>query len=201
MALDSVRALAAIDEQAAASPVTLGQPMVLRDLVTGRSVVLEGDALPERGLRGGVRLRANITRYPGSSKGSTQVMGTEDDDLEMGGWWRDTLLHTAGGARSFVAAFDALLRGQNLVELTWGDAVVVRGFVREFTPEWDTEADVRWRARFMVVDSEADQVVSRPTPETPTAATMSTVLEFLRGAQDEIAAAVAVSNAAQAVLA
>lgn len=200
MAFSASTALVSIESEAAASPARFDQPLVIRDLSTGVSVALEGSALPERGLRGGVRQRTAVSRYPGASRASLQVLGTEDQPLEMTGWWRDVHLRAGGAARELVAQFDALVRSQNLVEVTWGDALTVRGMLDEFVPEWETEAEVRWRARVVVVESEADTVASRPAPTVPTATSMATVLDLLGALADEVALAASLATAAQAVL-
>jgi len=200
MSFDLSRTLTSIESEASASPVRFDQPMVLRDLSSGLSVVLEGAALPARGLRAGVRQRTSVSRYPGASKGSLQVMGTEDQPIEMSGEWRDQHLGRGGGARELAAQFEALVRAQNIVELTWGDALVVRGLLEEFSPEWETEAELRWRARFLVVESEADTVASRAMPSTPSSSSMASILDLLGSLDDELLAATALSNSARAVL-
>jgi len=67
-----------------------GEPVILRELGgRQREIVLEGAALPERGIASGVKQRLVKSHYPGSRKASVQMLGTSEDDIRITGRWDD----------------------------------------------------------------------------------------------------------------
>lgn len=138
-----------------------GLPVILREL-TGqrREVVFEASAVPAGGFDVGGTLRTVRTHYPGTRVASTQVMGTEEDDIELRGVLRDSWTGVDGGAEATVAALRAIFLARRYCELAWGESLVRRGYLKRLvaTPHRDGVWD--FRIVFEVAESDEAEFVS-----------------------------------------
>jgi len=176
-----------------------GQPIIIRELEgQRREVVLAGTDLPEQGLEVGGALRTVRTHYPGSRRASTQVLGTEESDLELQGLFRDDWAGFAGWALAQMGALRALYTGQRYCELAWGETLVRRGYVKRAVFVLHREAVVGYRLVFEVAEADEAEVVSPVEFETATPEDLSLALKALRFAVDHLDEAVAAVNTVQA---
>ena len=180
-----------------------GEPMVFRELGGAmREVVLEGAALPSRGVSNAVTTRKVTTWYPGRSTASTQRMGTSEDPIRMSGFWSDALLAEVNTTRETLRQdIRSLQRVGFEIELEWGQHIR-RGFIDSFDAEWDTDGRGAWTMTFGPNESDDDYVLSTvnlpATSESDTKRLLNDVdsaidtLAATAGALGGIAAAVAV---------
>lgn len=132
-------------------PVLADENLVLIRALDGSAVVaLFDSAMPERGIEVGVKLRSVVTRYPGNDAPTTQVMGTEEDDIPLKGQWRDVWIGSDGAALAYVTQMRTLLLSQKPCELSWGQALVRRGYVKEFTHTIERAGIIGWSLTFQV---------------------------------------------------
>lgn len=138
------------------------EPIVFRELGGDRrEVVLEGPALPNRGVSNPIVTRTVVTMYPGRNKASTQRLGTTEQPIRMTGFWSDTLLAEVGTTRETLRlAIRQLMRTGYELEMEWGQHVR-RGFISEFDPEWDTDGRGRWTLTFEPNESDDDEVLAQ----------------------------------------
>ncbi|MCI0347514.1 MAG: hypothetical protein L0221_19085 [Chloroflexi bacterium] len=178
-----------------------GQAVVITELEgDGRIVQLAETELPEQGVVVGGELRSVVTHYPGSSKPSTQIMGTKEDDIELRGWLRDRWTGLDGGAMEQVRALRNLRIGQRYCELAWGEGLVVRGYVRRVEHEIVSEHAIRYRVVFQVDEADESEVLAVPFEPAETAFDLVALLREIAGTVEDVAvAAVLVNNVAHAV--
>lgn len=174
-------------------------PVVLEELEgQRRRVVLEASALPFQGVDAGVSQRLVRTHYPGASRASVQVMGTEENEVVLSGRLSDVLLGEAGGAEALVGKLRELVLGQRPIQLTWG-ALVRRGFLQRFTPRYSRRDLVGYEISFL--PDEADDAVVVGVPYQATTPTdVLTLLDLLRDIEAALDEAIAINNLLQAVL-
>ncbi len=123
-----------------------------------RLMTFAGADMPERPLGVAGSQRAVQTWYPGQSKASTQVMGTEEEPIVLRGWFRDPLTILDGGATVRVATLRGIMQGQGLCQLIWGDVVVRKGRVARCDFKFHRTQVVRYEITFEV--DQADEVVA-----------------------------------------
>lgn len=174
-------------------------PVILEELEgQRRRVTLEASALPFQGVEAGVSQRLVKTYYPGTTRASVQVMGTEEGDVVLTGRLSDVLLGEAGGAEALVAKLRALVVGQRPVQLTWG-AVVRRGFVQSFVPNYSRRDSVGYEITFSPDEADDAAVVAVPYQAT-TATDVLSILDLLREVESAMDEAIAVNNLLAAIL-
>jgi hypothetical protein len=145
-----------------------GQPLYLRDLTTGQELVFESAALPNRGVETASKLRMKRTLYPGGSEASTQVLGIEDEPIQLEGRWIDEQMGAADAAAAMVADVRAMYVGQHECEMTWGSLITVRGHISRWAPRWDGQSRVSWRLEFTPSETTEPEALFPVTyPETP----------------------------------
>ena len=177
-----------------------GLPVILRELEgQQREVVLEGSALPRQGVEVGGRLRTVRTHYPGTRAASTQVLGTEEDPIELRGHLRDVWLGAEGAALAQMQALRDLYLGQRYCELSWGETLVRRGFIKEFRADFIREADIGYRLRFEVDEADEAEVLAPVEFEETTPEEVSAALVVLRTAADNLSNIASAVNVIQAV--
>jgi hypothetical protein len=146
---------------------------------TGTNNVIEliGRALPYRPFSLSGKMRAEKTWYPGNPIATLQMLGPDEDNTTVNGFWKDRFLMTQTdlgvpvipeGAVNFnnvplanvatmASQMDAMrLRGQ-LVKVTWG-AQTRLGYIAHFKQDWINDNDMQWELGFEWV-SQGDIVV------------------------------------------
>jgi len=178
-----------------------GLPVIVRELEgQGREVVLEGSTLPQRGVDVGARLRTVRTHYPGSRRASTQVLGTEEQDIQLQGQLRDVWTGLQGGALSQMQALRDLYLGQRYCELSWGETLVRRGYLKEASFSLVRAEDIGYRLVFEVSEADEAEVVAPTEYEETTPEDVSLALAALLAATDNINATIGAVNTIQAGL-
>lgn len=179
-----------------------------------RRVVLEDSTLPERGLAVESRARIQSTWYPGASRASVQHLGTEERPFTLRGHLRDVWLGTVGSALAAWADLDGLLRGQQPISLTWTETqeggilpldqqpLVREGYITMLRPVYDRAGDIGYELEFTPTAADeavvaTAEVLSLPLPDQ---SLLSAILDVLGGVMDTAQKAVAVNNAAKAIL-
>lgn len=176
-----------------------GAAIVLRELEGElREVVLPVSALPAD-LSTATELRTNVTWYPGTSRSSTQVMGTKEDPIVLEGELRDVWLGSSGGAESIYGRLRAILLGGAWCELAWGDTIVRRGFVKKLEPKWRRSADIGYRLTFEVNEADDDIIMVPARFERPSSQELDTELADFETLLAEAEVAVDVLNLIQGV--
>lgn len=164
-------------------------------------VVLQDSAMPERGIEVGLKLRSVVTRYPGNDTPTTQVMGTEEDDIPLRGQWRDVWLGLDGQALVLVGQMRELLKSQKPCELQWGKALVRRGYVKEFAHTIERAGIIGWKMTFQVDEADEAIALAVPFPNTATQATFwDKLAAILAVAVVVVEVAVIASNLLNAVI-
>ncbi len=146
-----------------------------------KTIVLTGSAAPHGRprqkpvVKDGLKLRAQVTRYPGYSGDPTRhLFGTERDDIVLIGRWMDHQLFgdPAGTgarrntARILVDTWEAFISDQQQVRVSWGDTVAYIGVIDKLVTGWESETQVAWELHILV-----DRKISEkqaPAAATPT---------------------------------
>jgi hypothetical protein len=146
-----------------------------------RVLTLRGRSLPYRGLKFVGKQRVVITNPPGSTRGTPTVLGPEFGPTTVEGEWKDVFLGrtvSATGSGELpvdisgrpIAAVQVLARvvdsirlaGQ-LLRVTWAGNVR-RGFMTEFTPDWQNVHDAKWSMTFEWVSYDDDEAPMMKLP-------------------------------------
>jgi hypothetical protein len=141
------------------------------------SMVLTQRALPLDTLEVGGKMRTEFTWYAGSPVATVQVLGAEENDISLRGFWKERFIGSGSVAQilvdnmrvysveAAVAAMDgARRRGQPLV-MTWGN-ICRTVFIKEFQQTWYNFRDCEWSLVLGVVT--IDTIVPTvPTPQAP----------------------------------
>jgi hypothetical protein len=115
-------------------------------------ILLEGDALPFKGMEFPTEQRLSTKYYPGNPVATQQVGGPIKPPSTWMGHWMDVTLGE-GGARQLVLQFEYLCERGISVEVRWGGrqlangedpAVVRRGLIKKFTPKYQRAQDIEW---------------------------------------------------------
>lgn len=179
-------------------------PVIIREVEGLRRMLLLYDFdLPEQGVSRKTSQRLVVSRYPGASGGaSVQHLGYEEHPLVLRGWFRDSSLGSRDWARFQDAAARALVTGGRQVELTWGSTWTLRGYIREYSGTFTRPQDVEYEITMEVTEANEAIVLALPSafPPPPSGALLAKLGAALDLAAQAAQAAVAISNAAQAVL-
>lgn len=140
-----------------------GESLTIRELTgSGRTIELLDRAMPYRPAAWPRTHRFKKTTYSGNPRATIQMLGTDDMGLELNGFWKARYVAAAAEMEGFedlwsegrvitpetlIAVFDRILRGGNLLEVTWANEVR-RGVMTEFEPSYDRVEDVSWSCRF-----------------------------------------------------
>jgi hypothetical protein len=176
-----------------------GDPVLLEELEGDRrTLVLGGPDLPAV-LTQGASLRSVRTRYPGNGRVSTQILGTEEDDIEVEGQFRDAWVAQTGWASAQYATLIALFRGRRLIQLAWGTSLVVRGYIGRVSRTIERDAVVGYRLTFQA-DEADDPAAVAPVPQRqPQSREVRSALDLLSDALDVAESAARVLTVLDAV--
>lgn len=155
----------------------MAQPVWIIEQDGDGFVAFDDSDLPEQGLEESSRLRLVKTWYPGATKASTQVMGTEEGDTVFRGWWRDAWTGLTGGALKQRYQLRQIQKRQRLCELRWGDTISVLGFVREARLVFESEEAIEYEITFDVVEAFDAEVLAIQAVPLATEAEALTVFE------------------------
>jgi hypothetical protein len=177
-----------------------GQGVIIEDKEGNQLFQLFGSDTPRQRVAVGGELRSVVTRYPGSSRPSTQIMGTQEDDLQFEGTFRDDQFGLAGHSIDQMTALRALWISQHYCELSWGSALVRRGYIRRVTFEVMAEGWIDYRFTFQVDEADEAAVLPTPFPPTETAFDLLALLREIQLAAESVAeTATLINNVAHAV--
>lgn len=150
------------------------------------SMELTQRGLPLETLEINGKMRTEFTWYAGSPVATVQVLGAEEDDISLHGYWKERFIGggtvaqiTVDGARIYtveaaVAAMDgARRRGQPLV-MTWGN-ICRTVIIKEFKQTWHNFRDCEWNLVLGVIT--IDTIV--PTTPTPKPKDLSAIHDNL----------------------
>lgn len=133
-----------------------------------RTLVLTERALPHRPIEWAGNQRSEVTSYPGSPVRTQQVLGAEEDDTEVSGFWKDRFIgalpslqattsmayyQQSGSntnlltASDLVALADDIRRKGQTVVVQWGP-VVRRGILKRLSQRWHNIHDIEWTMKF-----------------------------------------------------
>lgn len=168
-----------------------GESILIRELTgSQRSVVLRDRALPHRPVAFPREQIVKKTRYQGNPVATVQVLGPEHGPLEMAGCWKARYIAAAVSLWGFddlwsegdavtpeimVLAFDRLLAGGNLLEVSWGPEVR-RGVLSRFEPSYQRVEDVDWSVTFtwtQAGSAEAPRATAAPDTQSDSEAALS----------------------------
>jgi hypothetical protein len=151
-----------------------GQPVVIRELEGDRRTVLLQDAdMPDQGIDVAGELREVSTEYPGSSRRSTQIMGTSEQPIELKGRLLDSLMGIDGHAISMMTALRKVYLGQRYCELAWGSTLVRRGYLKRASFRVIRDGDIEYQLTFN--PDEADEAEVIAVPQTPLASSRDAI--------------------------
>lgn len=140
----------------------------------GRLLELVGRALPYRPIEFPGTMRATVTYYAGNPIGSMQVLGAQEEQTTITGFWKDRFVmpvagnqNKSGAAKlndqllgsvgSIVATLDDFRRKGQLIEVTWG-LQVRHGIIAKFVPKWHNIHDAEFEVQFTwISQGEPDQ--------------------------------------------
>ena len=129
----------------------------------GSTLTLSDRCLPYRGYALPSSMRVQKTYYPGNPIATVQVLGSQEDDTTINGYWKQRFLTTTSAVWSstllgvlpaplYITA-DLVTAVQNikdmgqLVEVLWGETVR-KGVIIKFTPKWNYGTDCEWELVF-----------------------------------------------------
>ena len=120
------------------------------------TLTLSNRCLPYRGYALSSSMRMQKTYYPGNPVATVQVLGSQEDDTTISGYWKQRFIGPndvdyAAEPLIFVKDIvDTVQRikdmGQ-LVEVRWADTVR-RGIITKFVPKWNYGTDCEWELTF-----------------------------------------------------
>ena len=136
----------------------------------GITLVLNERFLPYRPITIGGKQRAEFTWYPGSPEATVQMLGPEEDSIQLRGFWKDKFLgetsvligqalnqqtgglsvNRADNVAALVQAVDAMRRMGRRITLKWSGLMRV-GHITGFRQTWHNVHDCEWELDFTVV--------------------------------------------------
>ncbi len=142
----------------------------------GRLLTLLGRALPYRPIEFSGSMRASITYYAGNPVGTIQVLGAQEEQTTINGYWKDRFIQTtdftgvlitnAGQAllngtpvanvKLLVHFVDDFRRKGQLLEIRW-DEHIRRGILTKFTTKWHNPHDAEWEMTFTWISQGEDE--------------------------------------------
>ena len=161
---------------------------------------LVGYDTPKQGVIEGASLRSVTTRYPGNDRPSTQILGVEEKPYILEGTFRDDLTGIDGHAMAQRNAMRAALIARSYSQLSWGTAIVRRGYIKDVEFDVKSERWIGYKLTFEVSEADEAATVAKPfpTPETP-----FDLLAVLRDVADAVSdaadAAILVNNVVRAI--
>lgn len=97
----------------------------------------------------GVESRHKRTYYSGNDEPTRHIFGTKLKDLELSGRFMDRY-GGPGYARTKAEYAKAFADDKIPVLITWGQNVAVTGYIAEFTPKRESEAEIAWEMKVEV---------------------------------------------------
>lgn len=135
-----------------------------QDGTTESTIELKGTDLPAPPLEVGGTQRVKKTVYPtGSDKRprtTLQVLGAEENDIELQGVWKDSR-GGDGHAAEMTELLDRIRYEGKPVRVSW-DTVSVEGIVSEFIPSIRRRQDVEWKLTVTVGESAFAKIQASP---------------------------------------
>ena len=139
----------------------------------GVTLVLNERFLPYRPITIGGKQRAEFTWYPGSPEATVQMLGPEEDSIQLRGFWKDKFygetsvgygstddyrrgqiagygLDRVANVAALVQAVDAMRRMGRRITLKWSGLLRV-GHITGFRQTWHNVHDCEWELDFTVV--------------------------------------------------
>ena len=172
-------------------------------IITSEGVELKlySRALPYRPLSIGGRQRAQFTWYPGSPAAIVQMLGPEEQPIQMEGYWKDRFISVGDGVNGIafynnapvykttelVAIVDEMRRTGRKYQLSW-DQLVRFGHITEFVQTWHTPHDCEWSLEFSVSAQEEQTAVTPIAPQVNTTSFAQTLNQL----SQDLAAALSV---------
>lgn len=116
----------------------------------------------------GIKIREATTYYPGFDGPPTRhVFGAQYTPWDLTGRFQDPV-GGAGYAKSQTEYIKQFVLDQQPVRISWGDIASVNGFIDEFTPSREAEAQVAWKMHILVdEDLRADKGATANYVRTP----------------------------------
>lgn len=136
--------------------------------VDGLTLTLNDRFLPYRPITVGGKQRAEFTWYPGSPEATVQMLGPEEDTIQLRGFWKDKFLQIAqsviltaapanAASLSFIDSVSGLVqvvddmrRMGRQIKLSWG-AMQRVGHIVSFRQTWHNIHDCEWELDFAVL--------------------------------------------------
>jgi hypothetical protein len=137
---------------------------VIFEELTGsrRSIELRNRALPYRPVAFPGEQRIKKTTYPGNPVATIQVLGPNEQPIELKGTWKTRYVTNDARLSGFddiyvlgfpvtaeilSTAFERLRVGGNQISLTWGPIVRI-GVITQFVPNFQRVEDIEWTLTF-----------------------------------------------------
>ena len=146
-------------------PFTDLQPVIIQELAPPFRTLTLGARSKPKPIRVTGRQRAIQTWYPGSTKASVQVLGTQEEPIILEGRWDDPFgtINPAQGAGVRVGLARGLMQGQNLCQLLWGSVIIRQGRVVEVSELIQKKERREYRIVFEV-DQANEPIALAPAP-------------------------------------
>lgn len=158
-------------------------PLEIREWINnsaGEGVQLSGRGKPIGELNAGVRTIKKITRYPGESSSTAQVLGWDEEPTSLVGRWRTVDLYSTDAAmyldrlsifgdriveiEKLIKTVEDLVQGGALLQVTWNN-VIRYGFM-DFEYSFGGAGVCTWKMSFEWTGRE--ESISRISTATPT---------------------------------
>lgn len=162
-------------------------------------VLLGGSALPERGLEIETEQRLVQTHYPGAAVAHTQVLGAKHRPLVLLGKLRDTWLGARGAAQVARTRLELLTRRGRLCEASWGETIVVRGYLQRARFRVIADGQLDYELSFQV-DATDEPRAMAPEPYEVTEDDLRQHMTALQAFGKALDAVLAINNVIRAVL-
>lgn len=153
-----------------------------------RTLTLAGRAAPHGRPRSGavvtdgIKLRRQRVYYPGNNIPTTHIFGTQLTDWELKGRFADKYLGK-DVTKQTIRDWQTFVDDQQEVLISWGDVLSIRGFIDQFEPGRESEAECSYRI-VALVDSIVGTSVFvgnvQPRPS-PTSLSLDIQTELLEG--------------------
>lgn len=151
-----------------------------------RSLTLRDRFLPYRPIKIGGKQRAEFTWYPGHPNAVVQMLGPEENTIQLNGWWKDrffdkTSVEATGLSTSLttiadlIALVDSMRLTGRRIRLSWS-GLQRYGHITSFQQTWHNPHDCEWEIEFAVSALSAAVAVS-PTAAPPTPADIASSTE------------------------
>jgi len=161
---------------------------------------LVGSDTPNQGVVVGGKLRSVVTRYPGNDRPAVQILGVDEEPIVLEGTFRDDQFGIDGHAMKMQAECRAALLGRSYSQLSWGSALVRRGYVDAVEFDVKSERWIGYKLTFQVCEADEAIVLAKPFAAAETSFDLLATLREVAAAVSDVAdAAILVNNVVRAV--